>query len=83
MRPQLALADLGVTAVLLRLRTLDPDDLKISNVVREHIANVLDACEGNRSLAAPLLGIPRRTLQRWLNRKGRPKRRRRGVRVKR
>lgn len=39
-------------------------DLQLKNVIRNHIDMVLFLCEGNRSEAAVVLGIHRRTLQR-------------------
>lgn len=39
-------------------------DLRISTVVEEHIARVLDAADGNLAAAADALGVNRRSLQR-------------------
>lgn len=69
--------EIEVSEALLRLGAVDPTDLHVRTVVSEHITYVLDACDGNRTFAAELLGIPRRTLQRWLAPGARPGRRRR------
>ena len=50
-------------------------DVQLQIVIDRHIARVLDAADGNLSLAAKLLGMHRRSLQRYAQRK-RPKRRR-------
>jgi ActR/RegA family two-component response regulator len=51
------------------------DDVRIQRVIDRHIARVFDATDGNLSLAAHLLGMHRRSLQRYVRRK-RPARRR-------
>jgi ActR/RegA family two-component response regulator len=43
----------------------------LATVEREHIGLVLLACEGNITLAAQVLGIERRTLQRYIARERR------------
>jgi ActR/RegA family two-component response regulator len=62
----LALAIFGAT---------NADDVRMQRVIDRHIARVLDAADGNLSLAADLLGMHRRSLQRYERRK-RPARRR-------
>jgi len=49
-------------------------DLKLAGVIDRHIVRVLDATDGNLSLAAQLLGMHRRSLQRYEKRRGRRKR---------
>jgi ActR/RegA family two-component response regulator len=52
-------------------------DLRLRTVLDAHIQRVIRACEGNISLAAKLLGVHRRSLQRRLNapkRRAQPKR---------
>jgi ActR/RegA family two-component response regulator len=44
-------------------------DLTLATLERQHVANVLRLVDGNRSAAAELLGIDRRTLQRMDNKK--------------
>ena len=46
-------------------------DVRLQRVIDRHIARVLDAADGNLSLAADLLGIHRRSLQRIERRKAR------------
>jgi ActR/RegA family two-component response regulator len=41
-----------------------PDPLDLDNVERRHIAKILRLTGGNKSRAAKLLGVDRRTLQR-------------------
>jgi len=50
-------------------------DVQLHVVIDRHIARVLDAAGGNVSLTAGLLGMHRRSLQRYARRK-RPRRRR-------
>jgi ActR/RegA family two-component response regulator len=50
------------------------DDVRLRRVIDRHIARVLEATDGNLSLAAKLLGMHRRSLQRYERRK-RPTRR--------
>ena len=50
-------------------------DARLQVVIDRHIARVIDAADGNLSLAAKLLGMHRRSLQRYARRK-RPTRRR-------
>jgi DNA-binding protein Fis len=65
----LALASLGVA---------HRGAVRLTTVVEEHLRRVVDACEGNQSLAAELLGIDRNTLARKLKlRRPRTRRRRR------
>jgi ActR/RegA family two-component response regulator len=49
-------------------------DVQLKRVIDQHIARVLTAADGNLSLAAKLLGMHRRSLQRYERRK-RPRRR--------
>lgn len=77
---ELALAYLAVASV---------DEVRLDRVVDEHIKRVLTAADQNLSLTADLLGMHRRSLQRYVRRKqqrarrkkrpaakrGRPKRR--------
>jgi ActR/RegA family two-component response regulator len=63
---ELALAYLAVPSV---------DEVRLDRVIDEHIKRILDATDGNLSLAADLLGMHRRSLQRYARRrKIRPKR---------
>jgi two-component system response regulator RegA len=57
------------------LGTANAADVQLQTVIDRHIARVLDATDGNLSLAADLLGMHRRSLQRYERRK-RPARRR-------
>jgi ActR/RegA family two-component response regulator len=52
-------------------------DVQLARVVDVHIARVMEAADGNLSLAASLLGVNRRTLQRYKERQNRRRRRRR------
>lgn len=56
----LALAYLGATHA---------GDVVLDRIIDGHILRVLDATDGNLSLAAELLGMHRRSLQRYLRRK--------------
>jgi ActR/RegA family two-component response regulator len=56
----------ATSEALLRLGATSPAELRLSRVVTRYIRSVVDACDGNRSVAARLMGIPRRTLQRKL-----------------
>lgn len=38
----------------------------LHDTCREHVFVVLDLCHGNKSLAARLLGIDRRSIYRWI-----------------
>jgi ActR/RegA family two-component response regulator len=49
-------------------------ELRLRQVLDSHIQRVIRACDGNISLAAKLLGVHRRSLQRRLN-SPRPKKR--------
>jgi ActR/RegA family two-component response regulator len=60
--PDLALAFLGARSA---------QDVRMRHVVAEHIARVLDATNGNLSLTAQLLGVNRRTMQRYARRRRR------------
>jgi transcriptional regulator of acetoin/glycerol metabolism len=42
--------------------------LSLDEVVRQHVLSVVAAADGNKSKAAKLLGVPRRTLYRLLTR---------------
>jgi DNA-binding NtrC family response regulator len=57
-----------VNEALLRFGTTRKRDLLLGVAESQHIKRVLAACNGSRSFAAELLGIPRRTLQRKLAR---------------
>jgi DNA-binding NtrC family response regulator len=46
-------------------------DLRLETRLRDHVDFVLSLCSGNQSLAAELLGLHRRTLQRMLRRMAR------------
>jgi hypothetical protein len=52
--------------VLLKLGVEHLDDLRLSTIVASHIRRILDACDQNVSLAARVLGMSRRGLQRKL-----------------
>ena len=68
----MALAFLGATSA---------DEVHLKRVIDVHISRVLAAADGNLSLAAKLLGMHRRSLQRHARRKqmkGRRKKKRRG-----
>lgn len=43
-------------------------DLLLSTVIERHVLAVLEACDQNLTLAARLLGMHRRSLQRWRDR---------------
>jgi two-component system response regulator HydG len=62
----LRLAGDRLTPTIAEARDLAP----VSKLQRAHIANVLDAVEGNKALAARLLGIDRKTLYRKLAESG-------------
>ncbi len=67
---ELALAYLAVGNV---------DEIRLDHVIDAHIARVLGATDHNLSLAADLLGMHRRSLQRYVRRKQqRAKKRRAG-----
>lgn len=46
-------------------------EVELDQVVREHVDRVMDATSGNVSLAADLLGMHRRSLQRYQRRQKR------------
>lgn len=54
-RRALALAILGVRFT---------SEVRLANVASDHVDRVMDATDGNLSLAAEMLGINRRSLQR-------------------
>lgn len=54
------------TAEIAQRMGVERDKLLLDRVVRDHVHEVLRACEGNISVAARVLGIYRRTLQRKL-----------------
>jgi transcriptional regulator with GAF, ATPase, and Fis domain len=56
---QLALAYLGAPK---------PAQIRLDEVIADHIKRVLEATDGNLSLAAVLLGMHRRSLQRYARR---------------
>jgi ActR/RegA family two-component response regulator len=68
--------DRGGDLALAFLGALNADDVRLKRVVDRHIARVLDAADQNLSLAAKLLGMHRRSLQRYVRRK-RPRTRKR------
>jgi ActR/RegA family two-component response regulator len=51
----------------------DATTVRVQGVIDRHTARVLDAADGNVSLTADLLGMHRRSLQRYVRRK-RPRR---------
>jgi ActR/RegA family two-component response regulator len=55
-------------------------DVVLTTVIDRHIRGVLDATDGSLSLAAHLLGMHRRSLQRYMRRvqRRRPRRKSRG-----
>ena len=57
-----------IKEALERLGTARRRELLLDVVEAKHIRRVLAACNGSRTLAAALLGVPRRTLQRKLAR---------------
>ena len=57
---ELALAYLGAVSA---------DEMRLDQVIDDHIKRVLDATNQNLSLAADLLGMHRRSLQRYARRK--------------
>ncbi len=61
---------------LLQLGATRPAELHLAQVERAHVKRVMRACLGNVSLSATVLGMHRRTLQRWLER-ARPAKRKR------
>jgi ActR/RegA family two-component response regulator len=61
-----------VNEAILRFGATDRRALLLRPLVLAHVRAVMRACDENRSLAAELLGIPRRTLQRWLARTRKP-----------
>jgi transcriptional regulator with GAF, ATPase, and Fis domain len=56
---QLAIAYLGSPS---------PSEIRLDEVIADHIKRVLEATDGNLSLAAKLLGMHRRSLQRYARR---------------
>ncbi len=66
---ELAIAYLGVGSV---------DEVRLDRVIDEHIERVLAASDQNLSLTADLLGMHRRSLQRYVRRKQRTSRKRAG-----
>jgi transcriptional regulator with GAF, ATPase, and Fis domain len=68
---KLALAFLGAPA---------PASIRLDHVISEHIKRVLEATDGNLSLGAVLLGMHRRSLQRYARRTKLRTRRKRGRR---
>jgi transcriptional regulator of acetoin/glycerol metabolism len=65
----LALSFLGVRSI---------NEVHLDRVVDRHVERVLDAANGNLSLTAAILGVNRRTMQRYMRRRRRPVRRRGG-----
>lgn len=58
--------DPQIAEALLLFGAVDPLELSLAQVAADHVGRVLEACRGNISLASTLLGINRRSLQRWL-----------------
>ena len=54
-----------------------PQDAALHAVVHHYVRRVLEACDDNRSTAAALLGVDRKTIARLLARHGRRRARRR------
>ena len=54
-------------------------DVRLDTVIEAQIGRVLDAADGSISLTADLLGMHRRSLQRYMKRQRRPKRRTRAA----
>ncbi len=73
-RRELALAYLGA---------LSAADVYLDRIIDEHIARVLAATDENLSTAAELLGMHRRSLQRYVRRKAARARKRAGARKQR
>lgn len=65
-----------ISEALLRFGATRRRELQLDAAILDHVKRVIEACHGNKSLAAELMGIPRRTLQRWLARPKKKKRRR-------
>jgi len=63
-------SDLGVEApsAIAPARPAPPDATTLESVEMEHIQHVLESVGGNRSRAAKLLGLDRKTLSRRLKR---------------
>jgi ActR/RegA family two-component response regulator len=57
------LHDIELYLTQVRLR-LEPELLSLKEVERRHIASVLELLDGNKSAAARVLGVDRKTLQR-------------------
>jgi ActR/RegA family two-component response regulator len=55
------------------LAAVSADEVRLRRVVAAHIERVLEATDHNLSLAADLLGMNRRSLQRYARRKQEPK----------
>ncbi len=53
-------------AVTQHLGAHEPADAHLDNVIRRHIVAVLEACDDKMTLAAAVLNVHRRTLQRRL-----------------
>lgn len=59
----------GADLALAYLGALNADEIRLTRILDRHIARVLDATDENISLAAHLLGMHRRSLQRYVRRK--------------
>ena len=73
-RRALRARDLGLAF----LEATSAADVALQKRIDGHIARVLDAADGNLSLAAELLGVNRRTMQRYKRRQRSRSRARRG-----
>lgn len=49
----------------MRDKSYKQQPLAVERVVREHVERVLEFVDGNKSRAAELLGVSRRTVIRW------------------
>jgi len=58
----------GIQRALARLGIREPREARLRSVVEAYLIKVLAVCDGNRTLAAAVLGVPRASLQRRLHR---------------
>ncbi len=82
-RPHRAQSTQGRDLALAYLGATNASSVVLDHVIDGHILRVLDATDGNLSLAAELLGMHRRSLQRYLRRKRPRARKRRGAQAQR
>jgi DNA-binding protein Fis len=61
-----------ISLAMERLGAHEINSVKLDHVVDSHLVRVVEACDGNRSAAAAVLGVDRRTLQRMLCKRGVP-----------